>query len=234
MDVGEPGGFHPLLLQTLLNNLERAAERLATLDKQARPAGGKGRVLRDGTVVAEEDGVELAALHPPAGLAGAVSLAEQRLPVGDGAGEVPHVHEVEVVLIPGPLFGTVVYLEAEVGRHPLGLHGREVGADDLAVGELVGEVAGKEPAMNSCRLGVGVFLAYMAQMPVTICRQSLRLSLDETLDGGCREGRQEHTGACANVQHLLYIRLNRSQEQLVVQQEGEVMMPVDKTGESVS
>ena len=41
----------------------------------------------------------------------------------------------------GPFAGGVVNVETHVGRHPRGLDGREIGADNGGFGVFVGEVA---------------------------------------------------------------------------------------------
>jgi hypothetical protein len=50
------------------------------------------------------------------------------------------VDKVEAISVPGPRFGAVVDLEGDVGWHPCGLDGGEVGADDGDVRVLVGKV----------------------------------------------------------------------------------------------
>lgn len=70
-------------------------------------------------------------------------LAVQLRPVPDRAAHAAAVDEVKGVAgSVVPLALDVVDHEDAVGRHPLGLDGAEVAADDFGAGELVGEVEG--------------------------------------------------------------------------------------------
>lgn len=65
-------------------------------------------------------------------------------PIGDAAVQRAGVHVIEAALFERPLRVRVVDLEVAVWRHPLRLCGTEIGADDLSVGELVGEIPGHQ------------------------------------------------------------------------------------------
>lgn len=121
---------------------ELAAHGLTTVRVQLVPGLEDGLGV-GGAVVADEVHVGLARLDPAAGGAAAEGLLEEAVPILDGAEEVADVDEVEVVVLPGPRQGGVVDLEPDVGRDPFGLAGREVGADNIGGGELVGKVTGR-------------------------------------------------------------------------------------------
>lgn len=121
---------------------ELAAHGLTTVRVQLAPGLEDGLGV-SGAVVADEVHVGLARLDPAAGGAAAEGLLEEAVPILDGTEEVADVDEVEVVVLPGPRQGGVVDLEPDVGRDPLGLAGREIGADDVGGGELVGKVTGR-------------------------------------------------------------------------------------------
>ena len=80
---------------------------------------------------------QLGQLDPPARLQDAVGLREDLGKVADGEEHEADVDEVERVRPVQPLELEVVDLERQVRRHPLGLHGRDVGPDDFGGGVAV-------------------------------------------------------------------------------------------------
>ena len=93
-----------------------------------------------GAIITPELAIAFDRFDPAARSASSVSLAEERVPVLDSAEEVADVDKVEEVVLPGPVEGGIVDLEADVGRNPLGLSWGEVRADYFGVGVLVGKV----------------------------------------------------------------------------------------------
>ena len=141
LDVDKAGLLEALALDVIGEGREGHARLSGGLGVQLVPLGGHGGVGGEGVVVAADDDLGLGGLDPAAGLGDEVGLAEELGPVLDGAEEVADVDKVEQVVVPGPFSGAVVDLEAQVRGHPGGLDRREVGADDLGGGELVGKVA---------------------------------------------------------------------------------------------
>lgn len=137
VDILETGSLEGATL--VIKDKEIAARGLTTVRIQLVPGLEDGLGV-SGAVVAEEVHVGLARLDPAAGGAAAESLLEEAVPVLDGAEEVADVDEVEGVVLPGPRQRGIVDLESDVGRDPFGLAGREVGADNIGGGELVGKV----------------------------------------------------------------------------------------------
>ncbi|RBQ99468.1 hypothetical protein VDGD_20079 [Verticillium dahliae] len=119
------------------------AEGLCETAKLGEPLVRLGR-LGEGAVVAEEVGAALGDLDLAPRDEVMAALAEKGGPVLDGAPEGAGVDKVKVVAGPGPRKGGIIDLEADVGRHPGGLDGGEVGADDLGGGELVAGVYGPD------------------------------------------------------------------------------------------
>lgn len=102
----------------------------------------------DGTIVRVDFTVGIHMLNVTARLAASVSVLVEGKPVLDGTAEPTDVDEVEEVRLVGPFLVVVVDLETDVGRNPAGLDGRDVGADDVAVGERIGEVDCPETYMS--------------------------------------------------------------------------------------
>lgn len=94
----------------------------------------------NGTIVRLDRTVGIHVFNVTARLAAPVSVLVEGKPVLDGTAEPTDVDEVEEVRLVGPFLVVVVDLESDVGGHPAGLDGRDVGADDVTVGECVGEV----------------------------------------------------------------------------------------------
>ena len=67
-------------------------------------------------------------------------MLEKGGPILDGADEVANVDVICRVGLKCPFLRAVVDFEFQVGRDPARLDWGDVGADNLAVGELVGEV----------------------------------------------------------------------------------------------
>lgn len=92
-------------------------------------------------------------LDPAAGFEVREALFVERGPVGDGAEEATDVDEVEGGGRVDPFAAHVVDFEAAVVGLHAGLHGAEVGADYLGVGEFVGDVGGPDACAGSCASG---------------------------------------------------------------------------------
>lgn len=162
LNVDEASFLHGLPLGSLLDDEEGAAHLLASLFEELTPLGD-GRFLGHAFVVADQMGRTLKALEPAAGLKALVGFGKQGVPVDDAAYQVASVNVFKGPWLESPLGGAVLDLaargqrqvclgqtrrgawddvQAEVGRDPLGLDGRNIGADDLSGRVLVCEVSG--------------------------------------------------------------------------------------------
>ena len=111
---------------------------------QAAELGAGTRILVfrewDGGIRRPQLDVGLGMLKPPAGLQRFIHLLVQLVPVVDGGVHVAQVDKVKGVFLECPFLLGIVYFELEVRRDPGWLGRRYVRADDLGVGEGVGEV----------------------------------------------------------------------------------------------
>ncbi len=138
--VGEPLLVRLSHVHGLVEHLARAVQALEILAQVRREA--------QRVVVRLERDLELLQLDPAAGPQVGAGLAQEPRPVGDGAAQVARVDEVEGPLVePGRL--GVLDLEVQVGRHPAGLDGAEVGADHFGAGRLVGKVDGPDASAGA-------------------------------------------------------------------------------------
>jgi hypothetical protein len=97
-----------------------------------------------GAVLALKEDERLHELDPAAGLEVVVDAPEQLRKVGEEGAHVAAMDVVELVAV-DPLVLGVVDLEAAVGRHVLGLDGRQVGAEHVRLGVLVRELHRPNP-----------------------------------------------------------------------------------------
>jgi hypothetical protein len=153
---------------------ERTAHHFPPFSKQAS-ISFEDRLLVDRPVVGAKVDVAFSRLHPSTGHAASIGLGEKRRPVLYGAEKVANMDQVKSAVVPGPVEGGVVDLEADIGGKPVGLAGREVCADYGGVGEAVGEFAGENVSfqdveeaflMGRMRREGGEVSAYIAHMPV--------------------------------------------------------------------
>jgi len=136
----EPGLGHSSPLDVVFDNLERPAADLAAGPEDAVPLVERA-VVRDKSVVAPPPGRRVVVLDVAARFQDPISLFVQMIPILDAADQVADVDVVERAVRPRPLHFRVIDLEPHVGRQPLLLHGRDVGADDLTLGEGVAKVS---------------------------------------------------------------------------------------------
>lgn len=163
-DVDEAGLAHAV--GALFPDGEGLAEAVAHFDDDAAP-GVVEVVGAHGGVVGHGLDRVLDNLDVAAGLGVGIGLLEEEVPVGDAAEELADVDEVEVVGREGPGEADVVDFEAAVGRDPLGLDGRQVGAGDGGGGILVGHVDGPDAGAGAAvEDGAGVLQGREVQLLV--------------------------------------------------------------------
>lgn len=120
---------------------EGLAAPLAHLDDRVTPLRVEG-VGPHGVVVAHRLHAVLEDLKVAARLERRERLREEAVPVADGAEELAHVDEVEMVVGEGPHHVDVFDLEVAVGRDEGRLDGGEVCADYMRGGIEVGDFTG--------------------------------------------------------------------------------------------
>lgn len=153
-DIGKPSLLHAISLQILLQELDRVSAPPSALLPDSAPLA-QGRLVVDSFIVGVDMAFGVEVLDPATGLQAAVGFLVQRRPVLNGTGEPTEVNEVERGGLVGPFAGSIVDIEAKVGRHPCGLDGREVGADDGGLGVLVGKVTGDGYVSTGLKEGCG-------------------------------------------------------------------------------
>lgn len=79
-------------------------------------------------------------LYPAARLGVFKCLLKEEVPVWYATKQLANVYEIEMVRWEGPIERDIVNLKVAVGRHPLGLNGRQIGARDCRRGILVSHV----------------------------------------------------------------------------------------------
>lgn len=70
-----------------------------------------------------------------------VYLAVERGPVSNAAVQSAHVNEIETRFLKCPFGRTIIDLKLAIGRHPLRLNRRQVGANDLGGWEYICHIA---------------------------------------------------------------------------------------------
>lgn len=123
--------------------VERCAHFFGHLEVQAARLDVTA-VRGDGVVVGERTGDRARELQPATGLEVGIRLRYEARPVAHGGHKVAPVDEVEVGSAVRPVILDVVDLEDAVRRDKGGLCGRDVDADDFAVGILVCEIHGPD------------------------------------------------------------------------------------------
>lgn len=145
LDVEESGFLNILLHLPVARNLEHPPRLLAGRPEKLTPSlEDVVGVVRYAGILGPRLQVDFHALDPPAGLESRKRLPVKPLPVVDPAEEVAHVDKVEDALAKCPVQLSIVDLERTVGRQPGRLHSRDVGANDLGGGKLVGHVDGPD------------------------------------------------------------------------------------------
>ena len=146
LDVDEACAEHVLLER--VGDSGRLSESGSGFIDQVLPLHNVGGA-RHAVVVAFDPGLRLLKLDPAAGLCVRVALLAQLAPVVDGARQRADVDEVEALsFVVHPIALGVIDVELDVGRHPAGLYGREVGAKHIGAWVLVAKVYG--PDAGAC------------------------------------------------------------------------------------
>lgn len=138
--VHEASIDHPLSVQ--VRHIQPLAHRGTGPVDFADPLLAPRRLV-DGVVVAVEPALMLLHLHPPARLQIAERFTVELRPVGDAAAQGSPVDEIErLPELPRGL--GVIDVEVAVGRHPDGLDGGEIRADDYGGGEFIRNLDGPD------------------------------------------------------------------------------------------
>lgn len=139
--LGKSRLAHPPRKHIVIHNPQRPPRLVRALGKRPPPVMPDAAGGGVGVVVGANDDAAVHVLDPAAGLEAAVGFPVELHPVLDAAHHPADVNVVKGGFGKSPRLGEVVELEFAVGRHPGGLGGREVDADNLGGGVFVGEVA---------------------------------------------------------------------------------------------
>lgn len=120
LEVHEASLFHVLNLK--ITDEERTIKDLASLFVHLVTCLPY-RLQFCGSIVTADTNVSLDRFYPAPRCTTAVGFCKEIVPIWDGPEEVTNVNEVEEVVLSGPRFCGVLYLESDVGRNPFWLAG---------------------------------------------------------------------------------------------------------------
>lgn len=143
LDVNKPGRLQSFLHDIVVGERSGSSNFPGSFREQLA-VRVQGRPRLDTPVVRSHNGRVVVMLNPAAWLADLVGLPVQGIPILNSTHQEPNVHQVKRVGLVGPLLGGIVDFEAHIGRHPAGLHGRDIGANHLAIGILISKIDSPE------------------------------------------------------------------------------------------